>query len=248
MKNETVPINKRIYLTLSPGAGGCAMLRASYLPPAVGEAMVALLSRGVLMEGDSLAIPLVSDPSQNNVLRGPAGRSAYELAKQDGYAGTQAQWLTSLIGAPGASAYEVAKAGGFAGTQAQWLASLVGAAGASAYDVAKAGGFSGTQAQWLASLKGKDASSYLGPITVSQTATAAIAAGARRVPVTIPASLGVAAGDPLIFCPAVSSAAYAIHDVVAVSATSLSIGVTGPLLAIGAAMPPIAGKLFRLTL
>ena len=62
----------------------------------------------------------------------------------------------------GLSAYEVAVANGFNGTEAEWLQSLVGPAGkdgqngASAYQVAVANGFSGTEAEWLASLKGED--------------------------------------------------------------------------------------------
>src|SRR5690606_6226031 len=90
---------------------------------------------------------------------GPAGQdgadglSAYELAVLDGYEGTLADWLASLVGpegppgadgqdgapgadgqdgadgADGASAYEVAVANGFVGTEAEWLASLVGPKG-----------------------------------------------------------------------------------------------------------------------
>lgn len=66
-------------------------------------------------------------------LKGAAGKSAYEIAKAAGFAGTEAQWLASLKGAAstiaGPSAFEVAKAAGFSGTQAEWLASLKGAAG-----------------------------------------------------------------------------------------------------------------------
>ena len=67
-----------------------------------------------------------------------------------------------LAGADGASAYEVAVNGGFVGTEAEWLASLQGADGgagvdgASAYEVAVNGGFVGTEAEWLASLQGAD--------------------------------------------------------------------------------------------
>jgi hypothetical protein len=109
------------------------------------------------------------------------GDSAYEVAVANGFVGTEAQWLASLIGPqgpqgpegqPGAdgqagdsgdSAYEVAVANGFVGTEAQWLASLVGpigpsgvdgSDGLSAYEVAVANGFVGTESQWLASLVG----------------------------------------------------------------------------------------------
>ena len=56
----------------------------------------------------------------------------------NGFVGTEAQWLTSLIGADGAdgtngtngaSAYELAVANGFVGTEAQWLTSLIGSTG-----------------------------------------------------------------------------------------------------------------------
>ena len=49
------------------------------------------------------------------------GKSAYEIAKANGYVGTESEWLTSLMGK---SAYEVARDGGYAGTQAEWLESL----------------------------------------------------------------------------------------------------------------------------
>lgn len=83
---------------------------------------------------------------------GADGASAYEIAVAGGFAGTQAQWLASLVGsqgAPGAdgadgadgeSAYQVAVSAGFVGTEAQWLASLVGAPGADGADGADGAG------------------------------------------------------------------------------------------------------------
>lgn len=35
------------------------------------------------------------------LLAGPSGASAYQLAVGQGFAGTEAQWLASLVGAPG---------------------------------------------------------------------------------------------------------------------------------------------------
>jgi hypothetical protein len=100
------------------------------------------------------------------------GYSAYELAVQGGFVGTEAEWLASLEGDPGpegASAYEVAVFEGFVGDEAAWLASLrgedgqdgadstvPGPPGPSAYEVAIANGFVGTEAEWLASLEGAD--------------------------------------------------------------------------------------------
>lgn len=59
-------------------------------------------------------------------VRGPQGLSAYEVAVVNGFAGTQAAWLDSLVGA---SAYQIAVANGFSGDQVAWLASLIGADG-----------------------------------------------------------------------------------------------------------------------
>ena len=108
---------------------------------------------------------------------GPQGASAYQVAVSEGFVGTEAEWLESLIGPAGddgedgtngtngLSAYQVAVANGFVGTQPQWLASLVGlpgddgtdgADGLSAYEVALANGFVGSESAWLASLVGAD--------------------------------------------------------------------------------------------
>ena len=66
-------------------------------------------------------------PSQGP--KGDNGKSAYEVAKANGFTGTEAEWLASLKGADGKSAYEVAKANGFTGTEKEWLASLKGEKG-----------------------------------------------------------------------------------------------------------------------
>ena len=105
--------------------------------------------------------------------QGEPGLSAYLVAVDNGFIGSQQDWLNSLKGAdgaqgekgpkgdPGDSAYEVAVANGFEGTEAEWLASLkgesgegVGVAGASAYEIAVENGFEGTETEWLASLQG----------------------------------------------------------------------------------------------
>ncbi len=75
-----------------------------------------------------------------NGTNGVNGKSAYEIAKDGGYKGTEAEWLASLKGKDGTN-----------GTN--------GVNGKSAYEIAKAAGYKGTEAEWLASLKGKDGSS-----------------------------------------------------------------------------------------
>ena len=74
-------------------------------------------------------------------LQGPAGadgKSAYELAVENGYTGTLEEWLAALVGeagspgqngADGKSAYELAVEKGYTGTLDQWLASLIGQTG-----------------------------------------------------------------------------------------------------------------------
>jgi len=89
--------------------------------------------------------------------------------------------LTSGTGADGKSAYEIAKANGFTGTEAEWTASLRGETcsakdngdgsvdiscggeyvgtvrdGKSAYEIAKENGFTGTEAEWRKSLQGEN--------------------------------------------------------------------------------------------
>lgn len=71
---------------------------------------------------------------------GVAGKSAYEIAVDNGFSGSETDWLTALRGADGndgndgLSAYEIAVQGGFVGTEAQWLASLRGADGSDGND------------------------------------------------------------------------------------------------------------------
>jgi hypothetical protein len=76
---------------------------------------------------------------------GSAGLSAYQIAVNNGFSGTEAQWLTSLQGANGAD--------GATGQD--------GIDGLSAYQIAVNNGFTGTEAEWLASLQGSDANIWL---------------------------------------------------------------------------------------
>lgn len=88
------------------------------------------------------------DEAAKHAARGPEGKqgkdgkSAYELAVESGFKGTETEWLDSLSHGPqgpegktgepgknGLSAYEEAKEAGFIGTEAQWLASLRGPEG-----------------------------------------------------------------------------------------------------------------------
>lgn len=101
------------------------------------------------------------------VLRGERGDSAYDIAVENGFEGTELEWLESL---KGTSAYQTALDNGFSGSEAEWLASLAGADGEngkdgekgidgengmSAYETAVSNGFSGSEAEWLLSLTGE---------------------------------------------------------------------------------------------
>ena len=57
---------------------------------------------------------------------GADGKSAYKIAVENGYSGTEVEWLRSLAGKDGKSAYEIACDNGYSGTEMEWLASLAG--------------------------------------------------------------------------------------------------------------------------
>lgn len=91
---------------------------------------------------------------------GVNGASAYEIAVQHGYSGSETAWLESLNGADGAKGDTGATgAKGEKGDKgdpgATGAAGKDGAAGKSAYQIAVASGFDGTEQAWLASLKGE---------------------------------------------------------------------------------------------
>ena len=102
---------------------------------------------------------------------GSDGKSAYEIAVDRGFAGTEEEWLVSLVGPkgdkgePGQDGNAIVPdftVNGDGHLIAQWgdqepvdVGRVTGVAGLSAYEVATRHGFEGTEAQWLASLKGE---------------------------------------------------------------------------------------------
>lgn len=52
------------------------------------------------------------------------GKSAYEIAVEHGYEGTEEEWLQSLNGKDGKSAYEIAVEQGYEGTEEEWLSEM----------------------------------------------------------------------------------------------------------------------------
>ena len=100
-----------------------------------------------------------------------AGQSAYEVAVNNGFAGTEQEWLDSLVGPPGADGAPGADGpqgeqglpgndgapglDGMNGTNGlDGMNGTNGANGASAYETAVNNGFSGTEQDWLDSLVG----------------------------------------------------------------------------------------------
>lgn len=95
------------------------------------------------------------------------GASAYELAKNNGFEGTEQEWLASLkgkdgiIGKDGLTPY-IAQNGNWyigdtdTGVKASGIDGKDGINGKSAYELACDIGFKGTEAEWIKSLDGKD--------------------------------------------------------------------------------------------
>lgn len=90
------------------------------------------------------------------------GKSAYEIAVENGYKGTEKQWIDDLQNKKGKSAYEIAVENGFVGTEVDWLKSLQGKNGTDGkdgenspinttelYETAKKNGYSGTYIEFI---------------------------------------------------------------------------------------------------
>lgn len=102
------------------------------------EATGSSASGGVNVVTISLTDGTSSKFNVRNGYDGAAGKSAYEVAVDEGFDGTEADWLESLRGKPGSrggigpegkSAYEIAVKEGFEGDVTEWLDSLKGDSG-----------------------------------------------------------------------------------------------------------------------
>jgi hypothetical protein len=90
--------------------------------------MISGMETALTLSGDEFVevVRLMPDGSYKNYrtlaskLR--VGKTAYDLAVDNGFVGTEAQWLETLVGA---SAYEIAvRVGEFVGTEADWVKAL----------------------------------------------------------------------------------------------------------------------------
>ena len=114
---------------------------------ALSDKMQAVLSAPTMI-GPTGATGPVGPSGGETGATGADGESAYDIAVDNGFVGTEVEWLESLVGATGAdgaigadgatgatgadgeSAYDIAVDNGFVGTEEEWLESLVGATGA----------------------------------------------------------------------------------------------------------------------
>ena len=81
------------------------------------------------------------------------GKSAYQLAVEKGFVGTEAEWIASLKGENGIngkSAYQLAVEKGFIGTEAEWIASLKGENGLQGIQGPKGDNYQITEADYAA--------------------------------------------------------------------------------------------------
>lgn len=110
----------------------------------------------VVQPADAYVVEVVSGtqgPKGDQGIQGPAGAngsdglSAYQIAVNNGFVGTESAWLASLEGPQGIQGVK-------GDTGSQGLTGAAGADGDSAYQVAVTNGFTGTESEWLASLEG----------------------------------------------------------------------------------------------
>ena len=103
--------------------------------------------------------------SGSNGKDGENGLSAYELAVQEGFTGSLAEWLNSLKGADGKDGVDGKDgADGLNGKDgADGRNGNDGKDGLSAYEIALKNGFVGTESEWLTSLNGKDGADGTSP-------------------------------------------------------------------------------------
>ncbi|WEY79913.1 hypothetical protein P5667_12340 [Bacillus velezensis] len=80
------------------------------------------------------------------------GKSAYDIAVDNGFSGTLEEWLASLKGEKGNTGAKGDK-GDTGATGAKGATGAAGKDGKSAYELAVQQGFTGTLDEWLASLK-----------------------------------------------------------------------------------------------
>ena len=110
-------------------------------------------------EGENSNVPPTPDLYQQLLQKisekGKDGKSAYEIAVEHGFVGTEVEWLESLKGVDGKDGVN-GKDGKDGADGLPGRDGIDGIDGKSAYIIAVEHGFSGTETEWLQSLKGAD--------------------------------------------------------------------------------------------
>lgn len=117
-------------------------------------------------EGENSNVPPTPDLYQQLLQKisdkGKDGKSAFEIAIENGFVGTEVEWLESLKGVDGKDGVN-GKDGCDGRNGADGLLGRDGIDGKSAYIIAVEHGFSGTETEWLQSLKGADGKDGITP-------------------------------------------------------------------------------------
>ncbi|WP_302339427.1 hypothetical protein [uncultured Ruminococcus sp.] len=117
-------------------------------------------------EGGNSNVPPTPDLYQQLLQKisdkGKDGKSAFEIAIEHGFVGTEVEWLESLKGVDGKDGVN-GKDGCDGRNGADGLPGRDGIDGKSAYIIAVEHGFSGTETEWLQSLKGADGKDGITP-------------------------------------------------------------------------------------
>ena len=116
---EITGITDNTHLTISPAFSGSALTEGSY-------AIIRNFTSTMQSEIASKTSELLGDFAQyiDSDMKSIHGKSAYQIACDKGYTGTETEWVESL---KGDSAYTVAVKNGYSGTEAEWLSSLLAA-------------------------------------------------------------------------------------------------------------------------
>lgn len=128
-------------------------------------------------EGENSNVPPTPDLYQQllekiqSASKGTDGKSAFEIAVEHGFVGTETEWLESLKGVDGKDGVN-GKDGCDGRNGADGLSGRDGIDGKSAYIIAVEHGFTGTENEWLQSLKGADGKDGITP-DMSEYATKA---------------------------------------------------------------------------
>ena len=119
-------------------------------------------------DGESSNVPPTPDLYQQllqkiqSASKGLDGKSAFEIAVEHGFVGTETEWLESLKGVDGKDGVN-GKDGCDGRNGADGLPGRDGIDGKSAYIIAVEHGFTGTENEWLQSLKGSDGKDGINP-------------------------------------------------------------------------------------